>query len=60
MISYRSSNWRPHFDPAGSTTVTNEGVLTQMLRWENSPTFGQRFKSFFGMLGAVRRAMGKK
>ena len=60
VISYRTSNWRPHFDPAGSTTVTDEGVLTQMLRWENSPTFWQRTKSFFAMLGALKRAMGKK
>lgn len=56
VISNRSGNWRPHFDPAGTTTLTDEGVLTQMLRWESSPTFGKRLKSFFGMLGAVWRA----
>ena len=60
VISYRSSNWRPHFDPAGSTPVTDEGVVTGMLRWEHSPTFWERTKGFFGMLGAMRRAMGKK
>ncbi len=60
VISYRTNAWRPHFDPAGSTTVTDEAVVTGMLRWEHSPTFWQRTKSFFGMLGAVRRAMKKK
>jgi len=60
VISYRTNSWRPHFDPAGSTTVTDEAVVTGVLRWEHSPTFWQRTKAFFGMLGAVRRAMGKK
>lgn len=60
VISHRGGNWRPHFDPAGSTTLTDAGVLSGMLKWENSPTFGQRMKSFFGMIGAFRRAMKKK
>jgi len=60
VISYRSGNWRPHFDPAGSTPVTDEGVVSGMLRWEHSPTFWERTKGFFGMLGSMRRAMKKK
>lgn len=60
VISYRGGNFRPHFDPMGTSPATNDAVLAQMLRWENSPTFWQRTKSFFGLLGAARQAMKKK
>ncbi|MBL8822660.1 MAG: aldehyde dehydrogenase family protein [Planctomycetia bacterium] len=60
VFSYRTNSWRPHFDPMGSSPVTNDEVLSQMLRWDHSPTFWQRTKSLFGMIGATRRAMKKK
>lgn len=60
VISYRTGSFRPHFDPMGTTPATNDEVLAQMLRWEHSPTFWERTKGFFGILGAARRAFWKK
>lgn len=59
VISQRGGTFRPHFDPMGSSPATNDAVLSQMLRWENSPTFWQRTSSFFGLLRAAMRANKK-
>lgn len=56
VVSYRLIKWRPHFEPMGSTAATNDEVLSKMLKWEHSPTWWERSKSFFGLLGAFRRA----
>jgi acyl-CoA reductase-like NAD-dependent aldehyde dehydrogenase len=60
VISYRTGSFRPHFDPMGSTPATDDTVLSQMLKWEHSPRFGDRLKGFFGLLGAARRAFFRK
>lgn len=60
VFSYRTNSWRPHFDPMGSSPVTDDAVLSQMLRWDHGPSFWQRTKALFGMIGATRRAMKKK
>jgi acyl-CoA reductase-like NAD-dependent aldehyde dehydrogenase len=45
VVSVRKGRWRPHYDPPGSTTMTDLATLRAVLAWQHAPTFWQRVKA---------------
>jgi aldehyde dehydrogenase (NAD+) len=55
VVSIRSGAWRPHYDPPGTTSFTNEKVLAAMLRSQHGAGLAIRTRGLWEML----RGLGK-
>jgi acyl-CoA reductase-like NAD-dependent aldehyde dehydrogenase len=54
-VSVRSGNWRPHYDPPGSTAMTRYETLRALMQYGHGRTWRQRWAAVWGLWRAVRR-----
>lgn len=53
VLSVRSGRFRPHYAPPGSTKMNSLAFFDAMSQWQYAPSFSQRAKGFFRLLGVL-------